>query len=153
MTRMDEVTAGIQKVGVIGMGTMGAGIVQNCLMSGYPVVAWDDDEVAASSAGQDKLSDFVVRSILTVDNFMHFRNMMVQRNLDLTRQALAQLEAGSGGGTSCGGVGCSGAPISISTVDVGLSGFGEDGSFGAQEAVDDLPRGLRVRPCALFFLR
>ena len=46
MTRMDEITEGIRTVGVIGMGTMGAGIVQTCLMSGYPVVAWDADEVA-----------------------------------------------------------------------------------------------------------
>jgi 3-hydroxybutyryl-CoA dehydrogenase len=54
MTRMDEITEGIRTVGVIGMGTMGAGIVQTCLMSGYPVVAWDADEVAGRR-GKDKI--------------------------------------------------------------------------------------------------
>ena len=54
MTRMDEITEGIRKVGVIGMGTMGAGIVQTCLMAGYPVIAWDADEVAARR-GKDKV--------------------------------------------------------------------------------------------------
>jgi 3-hydroxybutyryl-CoA dehydrogenase len=46
MTRMDEIEDGIGSVGVIGLGTMGAGIVQTALMSGYPVTAWDADELA-----------------------------------------------------------------------------------------------------------
>ena len=54
MTRMDEITDGIRTVGVIGMGTMGSGIVQTCLMAGYPVVAWDADEVAARR-GKEKV--------------------------------------------------------------------------------------------------
>jgi len=54
MTRMDEITEGIGTVGVIGLGTMGAGIVQTCLMAGYAVIAWDADEVAARR-GKDKV--------------------------------------------------------------------------------------------------
>ena len=46
----------------------------------------------ATKMGADKLNEFVVSSILTVDNFVQFRNMMVQRNIDLTHQALSQLE-------------------------------------------------------------
>ena len=46
----------------------------------------------ATKMGTDKLNEFVVSSILTVDNFVQFRNMMVQRNIDLTHQALSQLE-------------------------------------------------------------
>jgi len=54
MTRMDEITGRIGSIGVIGLGTMGAGIVQAALQSGFKVVAHDADEVAARR-GRDKV--------------------------------------------------------------------------------------------------
>ena len=46
----------------------------------------------AATCTSDKVNEFVVASILTVDDFMHFRNMMLQRNVELTNQVLEQLE-------------------------------------------------------------
>jgi 3-hydroxybutyryl-CoA dehydrogenase len=46
MTRLDEVTDGVRTIGVVGLGTMGAGIVQSALQAAYTVVAWDSNELA-----------------------------------------------------------------------------------------------------------
>jgi 3-hydroxybutyryl-CoA dehydrogenase len=46
MTRLDEITDGIRSIGVVGLGTMGAGIAQTALQAGYPVVAYDANELA-----------------------------------------------------------------------------------------------------------
>lgn len=42
---------------------------------------------------KDKLTGFVVNTILTVDDFSLFKTMMVKRNVDLTNQVLASVEA------------------------------------------------------------
>lgn len=47
-----------------------------CRFYGAMAVAQDDD----------KLSAFVVQTILTVDDFLMFKAMMVKRNIDLTNQ-------------------------------------------------------------------
>lgn len=44
--------------------------------------------------GADKLDEFAVSSILTVDNFVQFGNMSVQRNIDLTHQVLSLRKSG-----------------------------------------------------------
>ena len=54
MTRLDEVTEGIRSVGVIGLGTMGAGIAQTALQFGHHVTLWDSDEIALRR-GRDRL--------------------------------------------------------------------------------------------------
>ncbi|MEM7246775.1 MAG: 3-hydroxybutyryl-CoA dehydrogenase [Acidobacteriota bacterium] len=54
MTRLDEVTGSIRTIGVVGLGTMGAGIVQAALQSGYPVIAWDASEIAVRR-GRDRI--------------------------------------------------------------------------------------------------
>ena len=46
MTRLDEITGAIGSVGVVGLGTMGAGIAQAALQSGYEVAIRDADEIA-----------------------------------------------------------------------------------------------------------
>ena len=46
----------------------------------------------ATKLASNKLNQFVVNSILIVDDFLHFKNMMVQRNIELTQQVLQQLE-------------------------------------------------------------
>lgn len=40
------------------------------------------------AAHKDKLSSFVVNTILTVDDFQMFKSMMVKRNTELTQQVL-----------------------------------------------------------------
>ena len=44
-------------------------------------------QVVADSAGGE-LNDFVLNSILTVDDFLQFKAMMVRRNVDLTEEVL-----------------------------------------------------------------
>ena len=46
MTRLDEITGTIKTLGVVGLGTMGAGIAQVSLQSGYTVIATDINELA-----------------------------------------------------------------------------------------------------------
>lgn len=45
----------------------------------------------ARAQEDDKLSSFVVQTILTVDDFLMFKAMMVKRNMDLTNQVRMQL--------------------------------------------------------------
>jgi 3-hydroxybutyryl-CoA dehydrogenase len=54
MTRLDEITGGIRTIGVVGLGTMGAGIVQVALQSGHSVVGADADELARRR-GKDRV--------------------------------------------------------------------------------------------------
>jgi 3-hydroxybutyryl-CoA dehydrogenase len=61
MTRMDEVTGSIGSIGVVGLGTMGAGIVQAALQAGFKVVAHDADEVAAHR-GRDRIEGGLKKS-------------------------------------------------------------------------------------------
>ena len=46
MTRLDELNVPLRTIGVVGLGTMGAGIVQAALQSGHSVVAHDSNELA-----------------------------------------------------------------------------------------------------------
>ncbi|GAX85773.1 hypothetical protein CEUSTIGMA_g13188.t1 [Chlamydomonas eustigma] len=46
-------------------------------------------EVVASEHSNESLNSFVVQTILTVDDFLLFKAMMVKRNIDLTNQVLA----------------------------------------------------------------
>mmetsp|Transcript_1667 Transcript_1667/g.3732 ORF Transcript_1667/g.3732 Transcript_1667/m.3732 type:complete len:539 (-) Transcript_1667:759-2375(-) len=46
-------------------------------------------DIVSSEQNQDKLTSFVVQTILTVDDFLMFKAMMVKRNVDLTNQVLA----------------------------------------------------------------
>lgn len=46
-------------------------------------------DVIATQHESDKLTGFVVQTILTVDDFLLFKAMMVKRNIDLTNQARA----------------------------------------------------------------
>ena len=50
----------------------------------------NEDFVCAvgSSAHENRLSTFVLSSILTVDDFLQFKAMMVKRNMDLTNEVL-----------------------------------------------------------------
>ena len=50
MTRLEELGTPIRTVGVVGLGTMGAGIVQAALQSGHSVVATDTNELALRRA-------------------------------------------------------------------------------------------------------
>lgn len=43
------------------------------------------------SKAQDQLSGFVVSTILTVDDFLMFKAMMVKRNIDLTNLVRVQI--------------------------------------------------------------
>ncbi|KAG1655502.1 hypothetical protein FOA52_008521 [Chlamydomonas sp. UWO 241] len=45
-----------------------------------------------NAQGQDKLTGFVVQTILTVDDFTLFKAMMVKRNIDLTNQVLDKVD-------------------------------------------------------------
>jgi 3-hydroxybutyryl-CoA dehydrogenase len=54
MTRLDEITGNVRSVGVVGLGTMGAGIVQVALQSGHSVVGADADELARRR-GRDRI--------------------------------------------------------------------------------------------------
>lgn len=45
-----------------------------------------------NAQGQDKLTSFVLQTILTVDDFTLFKAMMVKRNIDLTNQVLNQVD-------------------------------------------------------------
>ena len=45
-------------------------------------------KAVSSSAHEKKLSTFVLSSILTVDDFLQFKAMMVKRNMDLTNEVL-----------------------------------------------------------------
>ena len=60
-----------------------------------------EEFVAAVGEGASsrKLSSFVLSSILTVDDFLQFKAMMVKRNMDLTEEVIRALEAGEIGGT------------------------------------------------------
>lgn len=49
-------------------------------------------EIIAREQNKDKLTGFVVQTILTVDDFMLFKAMMVKRNIDLTNQVLAAVD-------------------------------------------------------------
>ncbi len=54
---------------------------------------------------KDKLTTFVVQTILTVDDFLMFKAMMVKRNIDLTNQARAfacRPRRASAGHVACG---------------------------------------------------
>lgn len=44
-------------------------------------------EIIAQQQSNDRLTGFVVQTILTVDDFRLFKAMMVKRNIDLTNQA------------------------------------------------------------------
>lgn len=46
----------------------------------------------ADNVSNEKLNSFVLNSILTVEDFVQFKAMMVKRNLDLTNQVLAMME-------------------------------------------------------------
>lgn len=46
MTRLDEIQEQVKTLGVVGLGTMGAGIVQTALQAGYTVLAHDANELA-----------------------------------------------------------------------------------------------------------
>ncbi len=46
MTRIDEITGTVSTFGVVGLGTMGAGIAQVALQAGYSVIATDANELA-----------------------------------------------------------------------------------------------------------
>jgi hypothetical protein len=54
-------------------------------------------EIIAREQNKDKLTGFVVQTILTVDDFMLFKAMMVKRNIDLTNQVRRREESGGGG--------------------------------------------------------
>ncbi|KAG2454157.1 hypothetical protein HYH02_001193 [Chlamydomonas schloesseri] len=49
-------------------------------------------QVVAKAQGSDQLTSFVVQTILTVDDFLMFKAMMVRRNIDLTNQVLEAVE-------------------------------------------------------------
>ncbi|KAJ9527569.1 hypothetical protein QJQ45_025843 [Haematococcus lacustris] len=49
-------------------------------------------EVVAKEQDKDQLTSFVVQTILTVDDFLMFKAMMVKRNMDLTHQVLDAVE-------------------------------------------------------------
>eukprot|EP00232_Nephroselmis_pyriformis_P005488 CAMPEP_0182909292 /NCGR_PEP_ID=MMETSP0034_2-20130328/35674_1 /TAXON_ID=156128 /ORGANISM="Nephroselmis pyriformis, Strain CCMP717" /LENGTH=302 /DNA_ID=CAMNT_0025045537 /DNA_START=89 /DNA_END=993 /DNA_ORIENTATION=+ len=51
---------------------------------------------AVSEASHEKLNSFVLTSILTVDDFLQFKAMMVKRNVDLTEEVLRHLANGGG---------------------------------------------------------
>ncbi|PNH04151.1 hypothetical protein TSOC_009724, partial [Tetrabaena socialis] len=82
--------------------------------------------VVAAVQETDQLTSFVVQTILTVDDFLMFKAMMVRRNIDLTNQVLEAVEqmriessAGSkskgGKGSSGGGAGVAGSGPSITS--------------------------------------
>jgi 3-hydroxybutyryl-CoA dehydrogenase len=54
MTRLDEITGTVHSLGVVGLGTMGAGIVQIALQAGYRVIAHDSNELALRR-GRDRI--------------------------------------------------------------------------------------------------
>ena len=43
-------------------------------------------EIVSAEKDKDKLTEFVIKTILTVDDFLMFKAMMVKRNIDLTNQ-------------------------------------------------------------------
>ncbi|GLI65330.1 hypothetical protein VaNZ11_008873 [Volvox africanus] len=49
-------------------------------------------QTVAAAQETDKLTAFVVQTILTVDDFLMFKAMMVRRNIDLTTQVLEAVE-------------------------------------------------------------
>jgi len=49
-------------------------------------------DTVASNVANEKLNSFVLSSILTVEDFVQFKAMMVKRNIDLTNQVLAIME-------------------------------------------------------------
>ncbi|KAG2432599.1 hypothetical protein HXX76_008939 [Chlamydomonas incerta] len=49
-------------------------------------------QVVAKAQGSDQLTSFVVQTILTVDDFLMFKAMMVRRNIDLTNQVLEAVD-------------------------------------------------------------
>lgn len=63
MTRLDELNVPLRTIGVVGLGTMGAGIVQAALQSGHAALAHDSNELALRrgkeriEAGLRKMAD------------------------------------------------------------------------------------------------
>ncbi|KAG2484245.1 hypothetical protein HYH03_016890, partial [Edaphochlamys debaryana] len=53
-------------------------------------------QIVAGAQDSDQLTKFVIQTILTVDDFLMFKAMMVRRNLDLTGQVLDAVEAKMG---------------------------------------------------------
>eukprot|EP00200_Dunaliella_tertiolecta_P005141 CAMPEP_0202339418 /NCGR_PEP_ID=MMETSP1126-20121109/1291_1 /ASSEMBLY_ACC=CAM_ASM_000457 /TAXON_ID=3047 /ORGANISM="Dunaliella tertiolecta, Strain CCMP1320" /LENGTH=590 /DNA_ID=CAMNT_0048929971 /DNA_START=925 /DNA_END=2697 /DNA_ORIENTATION=- len=49
-------------------------------------------ETVTQQLDKDKFTEFVVNTILTVDDFLMFKAMMVRRNVDLTNQVLEAME-------------------------------------------------------------
>ena len=88
---MSEATHQLLVVGVVGAGTMGAGIAQVCLQAGHEVVLYDVDEAAVArglariSEGLDRLVD---KGRLTADDR--------QAALDRLRQAYTLESVASG---------------------------------------------------------
>lgn len=52
----------------------------------------DFKESVSAQMHKDEFTDFVVNTILTVDDFLMFKAMMVKRNVDLTNQVMRQDE-------------------------------------------------------------
>ncbi|GFR48660.1 hypothetical protein Agub_g10615, partial [Astrephomene gubernaculifera] len=82
-------------------------------------------EIVAAAQDSDQLTNFVVQTILTVDDFLMFKAMMVKRNIDLTNQVLqayeqleAQLQAAAaaGAGAAAGGEGEEGVAASAPSI-------------------------------------
>ncbi len=92
---MDEV--GAQTVGVLGVGTMGAGIVQLAAQTGHPVVACDQSVEALEKAQlyvRDGLSRFVGRSAFSEEEAEeHYERIHWTVNLEDMAEVDAAIEA------------------------------------------------------------
>ncbi len=92
---MDE--AGVRTVGVLGVGTMGAGIVQLAAQTGHPVVACDQSVEALEKAQlyvRDGLSRFVGRSAFSEEEAEeHYERIHWTVNLEDMAEVDAAIEA------------------------------------------------------------
>ncbi|GMH32253.1 hypothetical protein BSKO_00087 [Bryopsis sp. KO-2023] len=75
-----------------------------------------------SSANTEKLNSVVINTILTVDDFVHFKATMLKRNLELTTQVLDNLELPSRGSTGIE------APFASCTLTGNSDSTGEKGT-------------------------